>query len=138
MIYWKLRNKCKKLMSMGNLYVFFIVNGTVRVKIIETHPVKPVTLQLIWGRFFQILILTICSFVFRDWFFELMLLIRWVNYLSRGNCKLLKLLSSHFYFFKQRFFFSLFFFRDEMSVVYWLALTALVTCVITQNYKCSF
>ena len=36
-------NKCKKLKGMGKLYVFFVSNGTIRVKILENDRVKPIT-----------------------------------------------------------------------------------------------
>ena len=75
-IYWKLQNKCKKLKAVGKLHAFIIVNGTVRVKMLENHPVKPVTNSKKIFPDVDIDNLTICSFVFRDWFFELMILIR--------------------------------------------------------------
>ena len=61
---------------MGKLHAFIIVNGTVRVKMLENHPVKPVTNSKKIFPDVDIDNLTICSFVFRDWFFELMILIR--------------------------------------------------------------
>ena len=76
MIYWKLQNKCKKLKAVGKLHAFIIVNGTVRVKMSENHPVKPVTNSKKIFPDVDIDNLTICSFVFWDWFFELMILIR--------------------------------------------------------------
>ena len=41
--YHGLYNKCKKLKSMGKLDVFFVLNGTTNVMILENSPVKPVT-----------------------------------------------------------------------------------------------
>ena len=34
-------NKCKKLKGMGKLHVFFVSNGTIKVKILENDPIKP-------------------------------------------------------------------------------------------------
>ena len=41
--YRGLWNKCKKLKGMGKLHVFFVPNGTSKVKILENDSVKPVT-----------------------------------------------------------------------------------------------
>ena len=35
-------NKCKKLKGIGKLYVFFVSNGTIKVKILENDRVKPI------------------------------------------------------------------------------------------------
>ena len=41
--YRGLWNKCKKLKGMGKLHVFFVSNGTIKVKMIENDRAKPVT-----------------------------------------------------------------------------------------------
>ena len=41
--YRRLWRKCKKLKSMGKLRVFFVSNGTIKIKILENDRVKPVT-----------------------------------------------------------------------------------------------
>ena len=41
--YHGLWNKCKKLKGMGKLHVFFVSNGTIKVKILENDPAKPIT-----------------------------------------------------------------------------------------------
>ena len=41
--YRGLWNKCKKLKGMGKLHVFFVSNGTIKLKILENDWVKPIT-----------------------------------------------------------------------------------------------
>ena len=41
--YRGLWNKCKKLKRMGKLRVFFVSNGTIKVKILENDRAKPIT-----------------------------------------------------------------------------------------------
>ena len=41
--YRRLWNKCKKLKWYGQLNVFFVSNGTIKVKRLKNDPVKPVT-----------------------------------------------------------------------------------------------
>ena len=41
--YRGLWNKCKNLKGMGKLHVFFVSNGTIKVKILENDRAKPVT-----------------------------------------------------------------------------------------------
>ena len=41
--YHGLWNKCKTLKGMGKLHVFFVSNGTIKVKILENDRVKPIT-----------------------------------------------------------------------------------------------
>ena len=41
--YRGLLNKCTKLKGMGKLHVFFVLNGAMKVKILENDRVKPVT-----------------------------------------------------------------------------------------------
>ena len=41
--YRGLWNKCKKLKGMGKLHVFFVSNGTIKVKKIENDRAKPIT-----------------------------------------------------------------------------------------------
>ena len=43
-VYYRgLWNKCKKLKGMGKLHVFFVSNGTIKVKILENDRAKPIT-----------------------------------------------------------------------------------------------
>ena len=41
--YCGLWNKCKKLKGMGKLHVFFVSNGTIKVKMLENDRDKPIT-----------------------------------------------------------------------------------------------
>ena len=41
--YCGLWSKCKKLKGMGKLYIFFVSNGTIKVKILENDQAKPIT-----------------------------------------------------------------------------------------------
>ena len=41
--YRGLWNKCKKLKGMGKLHVFFVSNGTIKVKMLENDRAKPIT-----------------------------------------------------------------------------------------------
>ena len=45
--YRGLWNKCKKLKAMGKLHVFFVSNGTIKVRILENDRAKPLLMQLI-------------------------------------------------------------------------------------------
>ena len=42
-VYRGLWNKCKKLKDMGKLHVFFVSNGTIKIKKIENDRAKPIT-----------------------------------------------------------------------------------------------
>ena len=41
--YRGLWNKCKKLKGMGKLHVFFVSNGTIKVKMLENDQAKPIS-----------------------------------------------------------------------------------------------
>ena len=41
--YHGLWNKCKELKGMGKLHVFFVSDGTIKVKILENDRAKPIT-----------------------------------------------------------------------------------------------
>ena len=84
-------NNCNILNGMSNLNVSFISNSTVKIKLLENGPFKPVT------PCFQTLTLIICSFIGKKQFFAIIYLISYFFMLDRLQCSFLAF-SSHFYF----------------------------------------
>ena len=87
--YHGLWNKWKKLKGVGKLHLFFVSNGTVKVKILENRA-KPITHEADLKKMFRDIDVNNLQFVKRSIFSLLVNLFDtfWVIYLCRMSCSL--------------------------------------------------